>query len=71
MISFIPVDELWQYPEILMYSLFFVYKYNVGVIKYAVVWQLFHILRKGNKNKYRDSLSKEKEYKQYVRVLSI
>ena len=33
MISFIPVDELWQYPEILMYSLFFVYKYNVGVIK--------------------------------------
>lgn len=33
MISFIPVDELWQYPEILMYSLFFVYKYNVDVIK--------------------------------------
>lgn len=23
MISFIPGDELWQYPEILMYSLFF------------------------------------------------
>lgn len=38
-------------------------------LKYAVVWQLFHILRKGNK--YKDSLSKEKEYKQYVRVLSI
>ena len=33
--------------------------------------QLFHILRKGSKNKYKDSLSKEKEYKQYVRVLSI
>ena len=38
-------------------------------LKYAVVWQLFHIL--GNENKYKDSLSKEKEYKQYVRVLSI
>ena len=37
-------------------------------LKYAVV---FHILRKGNENKYKDSLSKEKEYKQYVRVLSI
>ena len=40
-------------------------------LKYAVVWQLFHILRKGSKNKYKDSLSKEKEYKQYVRVLTI
>ena len=40
-------------------------------LKYAVVCQLFHILRKGNENKYKDGLSKEKEYKQYVRVLSI
>ena len=63
MISFIPGDELWQYP---------VYKYNADVIKICgCVAPLFHILRKGNKNKYKDSLSKEKEYKQYVRVLSI
>ena len=40
-------------------------------LKNAVVCQLFHILRKGNENKYKDRLSKEKEYKQYVRVLSI
>ncbi len=51
---------------------FFVYKYNADVIKICgCVAPLFHILRKGNKNKYKDSLSKEKEYKQYVRVLSI
>ena len=72
MISFIPVDELWQYPErFSCIHCFFVYKYNVDVIKICSCVATVSYLRKGNENKYKDSLSKEKEYKQYVRVLSI
>ena len=50
---------------------FFVYKYNADVIKICGCVATVSYFTQGSKNKYKDSLSKEKEYKQYVRVLSI